>query len=184
MEEIYLDNHSATRPHTCVVDQMASFLKNYWAASSSPHRLGEQSQLPLVTSINKLYDLSTFASIIENVSNLVSNIDFQYKKIAVIYPQYITRDIITVLLLVKSKKSSSKIIKIIEEAQVLFPENIYKIIETEDYKKIDCKELLNRNITIEVKKTPELFLIINDKIIEVPISSSTDINFLKKFLKK
>jgi cysteine desulfurase len=57
MEEIYLDNHSATRPHSCVVDQMASFLKNYWAASSSPHRLGEQSQLPLVTSINKLYDL-------------------------------------------------------------------------------------------------------------------------------
>ena len=57
MEEIYLDNHSATRPHGTVVDQMASFLKTYWAATSSPHRLGEQSHLPLVTSINKLYDL-------------------------------------------------------------------------------------------------------------------------------
>ena len=30
--------------------------------------------------INKLYDLSTFTSIIENISNLVSNIDFEYKK--------------------------------------------------------------------------------------------------------
>lgn len=57
MEEIYLDNHSATRPHTSVIDQMASFQKEYFAATLSPHRLGQQCHLPLVTSINKLYDI-------------------------------------------------------------------------------------------------------------------------------
>jgi len=57
MEDIYLDNHSATRPHTSVVDQMASFQKEYFAATLSPHRLGQQCHLPLVTSVSKLYDL-------------------------------------------------------------------------------------------------------------------------------
>lgn len=57
MEEIYLDNHSASHPSASIVDQMASFLKSYWASSSSPHRLGQECHLPLATSLAKIYDL-------------------------------------------------------------------------------------------------------------------------------
>lgn len=57
MHEIYLDNHTATKPHDQLVDQMAIFLKSYWASPSSPHRLGQQGYLPSLTSIRKLYDL-------------------------------------------------------------------------------------------------------------------------------
>lgn len=57
MEEIYLDNHSASRPSASIVEQMASFLKGYWASSSSPHRLGQECHLPLATLLAKIYDL-------------------------------------------------------------------------------------------------------------------------------
>ena len=133
--------------------------------------------------INKLYDLSTFSSILENISNLVSNIDFQYKKIAVKYPQFISKNTITLALFINRIEKNNKFVKIFEELKTIMPEFIYKIIETEDNQKINCKNLLKKNIKIKVKKTPELFIINNNKIINIPIKENVEIDFFKNLLK-
>jgi cysteine desulfurase len=57
MEEIYLDNHTATRPFSSCLDQMTLCMKNYWASTSSPHRLGQRSHFPLSASLAKIYEL-------------------------------------------------------------------------------------------------------------------------------
>ena len=57
MDEIYLDNHSATSPEASLVDQMRTMQKQYWAASSSPYRGAQQAFLPLTAAFRKLYDL-------------------------------------------------------------------------------------------------------------------------------
>jgi cysteine desulfurase len=57
MDEIYLDNHSSTRPDSSILDQMRMMQQEYWPASSSPYRSGQQAFLPLISSIGKLYDL-------------------------------------------------------------------------------------------------------------------------------
>jgi cysteine desulfurase len=57
MEEIYLDNHTATRPCSSCVDQMSLCMKDYWASTSSPHRLGQRSHFPISTSLIKIYEL-------------------------------------------------------------------------------------------------------------------------------
>ena len=57
MEDIYLDNHTATCPDSGILDQMKILQKEYWPASSSPHRLGQKSQIPIQTAMAKLYDL-------------------------------------------------------------------------------------------------------------------------------
>ena len=79
--------------------------------------------------INKLYDLSTFYSIIDNISNLVSNIDFQFKKVAVMFPKYINKNPLSIVLVVDKIDKSNKYIQIIEMVKNSNPENIYKIIE-------------------------------------------------------
>ena len=133
--------------------------------------------------INKLYDLSTFSSIIENISNLVSNIDFQYKKIAIKYPQFITKNIITLALFINKIEKNNKFVKIFEELKTLMPEYIYKIIETDDNKKINCQDLFKKDIKIKIKKTPELFIINNNNIINIPINKNVEIDFFKDLLK-
>jgi cysteine desulfurase len=57
MQEIYLDNHSATRPSDEILNQMRSFEASYWACSSAPYYLGQLSHLPVVTAVKKLYEL-------------------------------------------------------------------------------------------------------------------------------
>lgn len=57
MREIYLDNHSATRPSEELLDQMRSMLSTYWASSTSPYAEGQIGYLPLVASLRKLYEL-------------------------------------------------------------------------------------------------------------------------------
>ena len=44
-----------------------------------------------------------------------------------------------------------------EEAKILFPENIYKVIETEDYKTLDCKDILKKNIVSIYKKFNKMY---------------------------
>jgi cysteine desulfurase len=55
-ESSYLDNHSATRPFPSVSEQMMHFMKEYWAASSAPHFLGQQSSFPLQKSMEAIYE--------------------------------------------------------------------------------------------------------------------------------
>src|SRR3989344_4530226 len=52
---IYLDNHSATQPCSAAIKQMQSYLEEHWAASYSPHKMGQQ----LVSNLanQPIYDL-------------------------------------------------------------------------------------------------------------------------------
>ena len=54
--------------------------------------------------INDLYTLSTFDSIIENISHVISNIDFEYKKIATKFPKFINKKALILILVVKNKE--------------------------------------------------------------------------------
>lgn len=39
---IYLDHHSATRPHPSSIEALLSFLKEHWGSSASPHQMGQE----------------------------------------------------------------------------------------------------------------------------------------------
>lgn len=128
--------------------------------------------------VNKLYDLSTFNSIINNVSELINNIDFQYKKIALKYPKYISRKPITIILFVEKIDPNNNYIKMIEEVKNLNLENIYKVIECGSNKKIKCNEILGKNISIKLDKVPSIFIINDDNIIEIPIEHVKNVKSL------
>jgi hypothetical protein len=67
--------------------------------------------------INRLYDLSTFTSIIANIENLVNNIDFEYKKIALMFPELIEKKQLDVVLFTKTLDKDDKYVKLIEEVK-------------------------------------------------------------------
>ncbi|NDD57730.1 MAG: aminotransferase class V-fold PLP-dependent enzyme [Chlamydiae bacterium] len=57
MEEFYFDNSTATSPFSCILDQMHSLQKEYWASTGSLHRLGQQQHTPLLTAKKKIFAL-------------------------------------------------------------------------------------------------------------------------------
>jgi len=103
--------------------------------------------------INKLYDLSTFTSIIENISNLVSNIDFEYKKIALMFPRLIDTKQIDVVLFTATLDKEDKHVKLIEDVKNLRNQYNYHVIECNKVNKvINCDNILKRKISINVEK--------------------------------
>ena len=129
--------------------------------------------------INKLYDLSTFTSIIENIANLVSNIDFEYKKIALMFPKLIDKKQIDIVLFTKTLDKEDKYVKLIEDVKNLRNQYNYHVIECDKINKvINCDKILKRKISINVEKLPSLFLINGDNIAELPIDKINEINDL------
>jgi len=132
---------------------------------------------------NKLYDLSTFTSITDNINNLVSNIDFEFKKIALMYPKMINRENTHLLLFIKNDDKTNKYVKIIEDVKKIKPENEYHIIECDQTdKKIDCGKILEMKLSLEIKKLPCLFLINGKNIAEISIDKIINSNDLIKML--
>ena len=131
--------------------------------------------------INKLYDLSTFTSIIENINNLVSNLDFQYKKLALMFPKFINKKPMDIILFNKSIDKNDKYNKLIEETKKYNKQNNFHVIQcTEVNKVINCNKMIggSNNISIKVLELPSLYLINNDKIVELSvkhINSSQDL---------
>lgn len=133
--------------------------------------------------IKKLYDLSTFTSIIENVNNLVSNTDFEFKKIALMYPKLISNQSTHVILFVKSIDPTDKYVKIVEEVKKSRPENEYHVISCDRIgKKIDCQQIIKSKLSIEVKSLPSMYLILESNIVEIPIQKITSPNDLIKLI--
>jgi len=131
---------------------------------------------------NELYDLSTFTSIIDNVSNVVNNIDFEFKKIALIYPQYIGENKQNILYF-KEKNKNSKYSKWIDEIKETKKNIDLDIIElTDDNKKYNLSKLTSEDIDIELKNLPSLFIVKNNNLIEVQLSNIKNIDELKKIL--
>jgi hypothetical protein len=131
---------------------------------------------------NELYDLSTFTSIIENVSSVVNNIDFEFKKIALIFPQHIGENKQNVLYF-KDKNKNSKYSKWIDEIKDTKNNINFDIVElSEENKKYNLSKLTSEDIDIEVKNLPSLFIVKNNNLIEVNLGNIKNIEELKKII--
>jgi len=131
---------------------------------------------------NELYDLSTFTSIIENVSTVVNNIDFEFKKIALLFPQHIGENKQNVLYF-KDKNKNSKYSKWVEEIKETKDNINFDIVElSEDNKKYNLSKLTSEDIDIEVKNLPSLFIVKNNNLIEIQLGNIKNIEELKKIL--
>ena len=133
--------------------------------------------------INKLYDLSTFTSIIENINNLVSNIDFEYKKIAIMFPKLIDKKQIDIILFTNSLDKKDKYIKIIEDAKQIRNYYNYHVVECEkEGVVINCNKILNKDISIKVANLPSMYLINDNNISELPIKTINNADNLIKLI--
>ena len=91
--------------------------------------------------VEDLYELSTFNSIISNVSELISNNDFEFKRIAVMFPKFMNKKPLTIMLFIKNINPDDNYIKMIEETKNMYPEHIYKVYECKAGKKINCGKI-------------------------------------------
>jgi len=133
--------------------------------------------------VSKLYDLSTFTSIVDNINNLVSNMDFEFKKIALMYPNLINNQQTHVILFVGLDDKENKYIKMIEDLKKLKPENNYHVIECEkDKKKIDCSKLVGMKLSINIEKLPTMYLVNGSNIVELPLDKINVSDDLMKIL--
>lgn len=129
---------------------------------------------------NNLYDISTFTSIIENLNSLVSNTDFEFKKIALMYPSYINTQQNHIILLTNSK--DDKYTKIFDELKHIKSEYEYHLIECKKGDDIDCTKNIGIQLKLNVKKIPSMFMVTNNDIIEIPLDSVKDTNDLVKLV--
>ncbi len=132
--------------------------------------------------INRLYDLSTFNSIVENVSNLINNIDFEYKRLAVMFPKYINKKPLNIILMTDNLERDDNYVKIINELSKINKEHIYKIIKCEKREKVNCGTIYGKKINITVEKLPSMYIINEDNIVELPIRQITSAEVLNKMI--
>jgi hypothetical protein len=131
--------------------------------------------------VNELYDLSTFDSVMENVSNLISNIDFEFKRVAMMFPKYINKKPMTLILLTNNMNKNDKYITMINKIKEIHPENIYKVIQCEKGDKVNCGKISDKNINLTAKNIPALFLINEHKITELPSEQIDNVEILKNY---
>ena len=131
-----------------------------------------------------LYDISTFSTLVNNINDLINNVDYEYKKIAVKYPKFINKKQITVIL-ITSSNSDKKYINMIEELKKEYPEHKYKVIVCQNENDISkCQEELEE-YEIEVKSLkslPEIYILNDSTINKIPISKLDNAEPLKKLL--
>jgi hypothetical protein len=133
---------------------------------------------------NMYYDLSTFSSILSSINELVTNVDFQYKKIAMKYPNFINKKPLTILLFTDDDNEDNDFVKLLNEVKEQVPENIYKIIKCKkSEKKIKCDKILGVNLTLKIPKLPTLFIINGSNIVEVPIDKFNETNLITNLIK-
>ena len=58
--------------------------------------------------INEQYTLSTFYSILADISAVINNVDFQYKKVALKFPKFINKKTLSIILVINTEDSDSK----------------------------------------------------------------------------
>lgn len=132
--------------------------------------------------VNELYDLSTFNSIIINASELVSNIDYEFKRIAIMFPRFINKKPMTLILLTNNIKPKNKHIKMIEELKKINPENIYKVFECGVGQKVNCGKILGKSVNITVESLPSLYLINESNISTIPLDKIENVEKLAKMI--
>jgi hypothetical protein len=131
-----------------------------------------------------LYDLSTFNTLLGNVNDLITNIDYEYKKISIRYPKFINIKQMTIIFI--SQDSGDKYSKLMEEIKIEYPEHKYKIIKCEDNKESISKcdaELKEYGIKIKPKTLPVIYIINGTTVSEIPISKIDSIEPIKNLIK-
>jgi hypothetical protein len=136
------------------------------------------------TNTNIYYDLSTFSSILSSINELVTNIDFQYKKIAIKYPNFINKKPLTILLLTDNDDEDNNFVKLLNGVKEQVPENNYKIIKCKKSdKKMKCDKILGVNMTLKIPKLPTLFIINGSNIVEIPIDKFNEPDLITNLIK-
>lgn len=131
-----------------------------------------------------LYDLSTFNTLIGNINDLINNIDYEYKKIAIKYPKFINKKQMLIILITKNLED--KYVKLMDEIKIEYSEHKYKIIKCEDKKEeiTKCEEELKEyGIKIKPKILPVIYIINDTTITEIPISKIDGIEPIKNLIK-
>ena len=135
------------------------------------------------TNTNNFYDLSTFTSILSSINELITNVDFQYKKIAIKYPNFINKKPLMILLVTNDDSESNDFVKLLNSVKEQVPENIYKVVKTEkSHGKINCEKLLGIKLTLKIETLPTFFIINGPNIVEVPADKISDANVLKSLI--
>ena len=133
----------------------------------------------------ELYNISTFNTLLSNANDLINNIDYEYKKIAIKYPKFINKSQIT-LILIQSPDTEEKYVKMIEELKNKHPEHKYKIVNCSDTKSDISKceeELKNFGIKFKsFKSLPIIYIKNNSTITEIPLSKINDIEPIKQLI--
>lgn len=132
--------------------------------------------------VEDLYELSTFNSIISNVSELISNNDFEFKRIAIMFPKFMNKKPLTIMLFIKNINQDNNHIKMIEETKNTYPEHIYKVFECKPGKKINCGKINGNNLNVLVKEVPCIFTINDSNMIKLPIEKINDAKSLSKYI--
>jgi hypothetical protein len=133
--------------------------------------------------VEELYDLSTFDSIISNVSDLVSNIDFEFKRIAIMFPKFMNKKPLSIILFTDKIDPKNKYIKIVEEVKKVYPENVYKVIECKIGSKVNCGKYNNKDLILSAKNVPSMFLINDSNITMLPTENIQNSKILLEYLK-
>lgn len=137
-----------------------------------------------VNNTMKFYDLSTFNTLLNNVNDLINNVDYEYKKIALKYPRFINNKQLHVIL-IYSTDIDNKYVQLIEELKINHPEHKYIIMKCQGSKSdIDrCEdELKDYGIKIKSKNLPLIYIVNKSTIAEIPISKIDDIEPIKKLI--
>lgn len=139
--------------------------------------------------VGKLYDISTFKSIVSDVNLLMANVDAQYKRVSAHFPKHIGKKQFCVVLFVDSKNTNVlgknerllKIKDVMEKAQREKPDHVYKIIPTQlsddgnPSFPSGTQGLGLNTVTLQklnIKKLPALYILDSSTITEIPIKSS------------
>lgn len=130
------------------------------------------------------YEISTFNTLLSNANDLINNIDYEYKKIAIKYPKFINKSRITMILIIP--ENDDKYDKLINELKSEYPENNYKIIKCGNKKNEinKCeKELEEYGIKIKsTKSLPKIYIINNSTISEIPLSKIDSTEEIKNLI--
>ena len=130
---------------------------------------------------NKLYELSTFMSILSNVNDLINNIDFQYKKIALKYPKFINKKPLQIYFFTDNiEDENNKYLQMVNNIKQKYPENIYKIVKcNKSDKKIKCDDI---GLNIKIVKLPVLYIVNGSSITEIPTDKIKNEEQLSKLI--
>ena len=143
-------------------------------------------KLPSNILLNDYFDLSTFESIIKNISELISNIDFEFKRIVTMFPKFLKKNPTTIILVIGLDNSSDNFVKMFEEVQTKHPEHIFKIFKSKANKKVNCGIIHGntngKDLNILVKEVPSLFISNGETIIKLPIEKIKDTKSFEQFI--